>query len=153
MKATIGIIGIFFLIFSCKKEKIASKIFGKKCEQKFTLDSLSTSKLLIGSWKWIGSYSHNYKDPIIEKADKNVIITFLSDGNYSVSADSKIVDSGKLKLKNYGNKSTWQIDLQGFSQIYEYNRYLYGVITFCENQLSLDNTPLDGSKNLFERIN
>jgi hypothetical protein len=150
---SIGALLIFFcLLFSCKKENDIFYSFRKKCDQKATLDSLSTANLLIGTWKWTDVYCPCCKGSKPTKADKTVYLKFNSDATFIVTEDSKIIDSGKLKLRNYSSKNDWQIDLSGYSEIFEYNRYLRGNITICGTQLSIDDSPLDGCNNLYEKV-
>jgi len=77
-------------------------------------------------------------------ADKKIKVTFNSNSTYTVLEDSSIVAQGNWNLKIvYANM--WGLHLTSP------NSYLYGFISFCNNQVLFSNSYLDGNDNLFKK--
>jgi hypothetical protein len=142
MKQTLLFLTIYVLLFSCSKNTSDKQPF-LQCDTPQYLDSTAISNKIAGSWtltkqRW-GSTGE------VVTADKNIKVTFNSNGTYTIVDDSSVLAQGNWTLKIVLD-SLWGLDLTVPSD------YLTGYISFCNNQLLFSYSYLDGSDNLFEKV-
>ena len=143
MKQTLLSLTICFLLFSCKKN-ISNGQFFSQCNKTQILDSATISNKIVGSWTFIKKRLGSTGK--VEVADKNIKAIFNSDSTYVVLEDSSILTQGNWSLKIVLD-NMWGLDLTSP------NNYLYGFISFCNNEVSFSFSYLDGNDNLFEKTN
>ena len=143
MKQTLLSLTICFLFFSCKKN-ISNDQFFLQCNNTQILDSATISKKIVGSWILIKQRLGSTGE--VKVADKNIKAIFNSDSTYVVLEDSSILTQGNWSLKIVLD-NMWGLDLTSP------NNYLYGFISFCNNEVSFSFSYLDGNDNLFEKTN
>ena len=134
-----------FMINSCDK-KTTNQIDTKQlwdCNASQNFDSTKLANSIIGNWKWT---THSSEIGGTQNADKVVTVTFTADGTFAVSENSIIVTSGNWELK-IKDSNIYGLDLDNPSI------YLYGRILLCDNQVLFNSSYIDGSDNLFTRIN
>jgi hypothetical protein len=134
---------ILFLAQSCKKDlavKIDIQKFWK-CSASQNFDSTKLADELIGSWRWAQFATEAFS----KNADKIVNVTFTRVGKFSISENSKVITTGDWSLIA-GDSNTFELNLSTPGE------YLYGRILLCGDQLVFNNSYLDGSDELFNRI-
>jgi len=142
MKSTLLLSAICLLLFSCKKDTSDNQFFWQ-CDNSQNLDSTATATKIIGSWRWLQQRSSAGGE--VTMADKTVIVTFNSDSTFTVRENSSVTTQGNWKLYMFSD-NTWALDLTSPSN------YLYGAISFCNNKVLFTASVVDGSDNLFERV-
>lgn len=142
MRSALILLAICLGLISCKKEKADINSFWN-CQNSQNMDSASTYNKLIGSWIWTKQACYPGQ-PI--NADKNVKITFNSNGTFNVTENSTILTQGTWGLK-INDINFWGLDLTSPSN------YLYGSISFCENYVLFSDSYRDGCNNLFLKLN
>jgi|GEM_PF-3364073 len=147
MKLTSILLLISFYLFSCKNDETQANLiaFGK-CSETILTDSLSITQQLIGTWKWTDQFCPCCPNSKPTKADKGVTATFDSNGSYSVTEESATIALGEWEVTKTTNGFFVSFNGQNVSG------YLEGYITICGDQLAADQTPVDGCKNLFVKI-
>lgn len=137
-----------FILFlaSCEKESQNENSFGT-CEADGTVtDAQSTTARLIGNWKWTKSDCGLCFNPGIREADKNITVSFATDGTFSVKEDSETIEEGTWEfLDSYGG---FFISLEPKNAA-----YLNGSIRVCDTELISDARPWDGAGFLFVKVN
>ncbi|HEY5391500.1 MAG TPA: hypothetical protein VIJ57_05260 [Hanamia sp.] len=108
------------------------------------MDSATISKKIVGSWILIKQRLGSTGE--VKVADKNIKAIFNSDSTYVVLEDSSILTQGNWSLKIVLD-NMWGLVLTSP------NNYLYGFISFCNNEVSFSFSYLDGNDNLFEKTN
>jgi len=139
MKLILLLLTICLTILACKKHNSGNEVYWP-CD--ISDDSISTVSKLEGSWQWI-----NYACPPgpLNKADKNINVTFNSNGTYNVQENSVIITQGSWQLKS-ANTNLWILDLSSTSS------YLKGFIFFCDNRVDFADDYEDGCSNYFKKI-
>lgn len=142
MKIPLLAIAVVIVVLSCGKEgeKFDKQAY-RQCHQAMQLDSSGVLQKLSGSWNWI-KYAYGGTGTII-KADKEVIITFFANGNYE-QKENGLITTGTWKI-NRVIPGLYEIRSNPFSY------YLNGYISFCENEVFLDDGGRDGMEHLFKR--
>lgn len=143
MRTTILSLIILAGLVSCKKENLDVDAFWN-CNKTQNLDSLSVTSKLEGSWKWAKQYC--FWTDKTKKADRNIKVTFNHDHTFSVTENASILTQGTWKVIPAGT-GAWQLETSASSE------FLPGRILFCDNQLLLNDSYIDGCDNLFYRSN
>jgi hypothetical protein len=143
MKYTFFSIAVCLTILSCKKDRLDFASFWQ-CSSSQNLDSTAISSKITGSWKWTKQSCFSVGKTT--RADKDIKVTFNSNGTFTVLENSSIITQGNWTLKII-DSNMWGLDLSVPST------YLYGRILFCNNQLLLNDSYRDGCDNLFEKGN
>jgi hypothetical protein len=146
MKKIAGVVVFGILLFSCDKAKFDIITF-VACKDGVQKDSLATYERLIGTWNWVERYCPCCLGVKPAKADKKVEVIFKPDLTYAISENAVVVDTGKWELLKYGNYFYISI------KVLPATSYLQGSISICDKQLLSDLTPLDGCKQLFNKVN
>src|SRR5690349_17763303 len=138
---------LLYLVFSigflcCKKERINLQAFWD-CHNALHLDSAAISSRIQGTWSW--QSQHCYWGPSFQLPGKSTKVTFYSNHKYSVQDESHIVTEGDWQLELVDNP------LYGL-QLSPPVDFLYGRILFCDDQLLLNDSYIDGCDNLFKRV-
>lgn len=141
MKQTLLSLTICFLLFSCKKNASNDQLFSQ-CNRPQLLDSTAISNKIVGSWTLIKQRLGSTGK--VEVAKQNIKVIFNSNSTYVVMEDSSTLTQGNWSLKIVLD-NMWGLDLTSP------NNYLYGFISFCNNQVSFNFSYLDGNDNLFEK--
>ena len=130
---------IYLVLLACKKQSSDDAIkINWPCD--LIEDSIATSRQLEGSWKWI-----NYVcQARVNKADKDIKVTFNSNGTYIVQENSAVVDQGSWQLKS-ANTDLFILDLSSSVS------YLKGFVFFCENRVLFADEYEGGCNNYFEK--
>lgn len=149
-KSSFVILSLFVavLINSCKKENAPDVNWQgiQRCNDALNLDSTGVANRLIGQWQLKSWYCGMCSDPGTHQPDKTVVITFTSAGQYTVTENSTVESQGNWDIGRVGTNN-W--GLQSISS----SRYLAGYILFCDKQVMFTNGYLDGTDNLFFRLN
>jgi len=132
------------LAFSCSKdnrEQIATKQLWD-CYKSQNFDSTKLADKLSGTWKWTKYYA---EIPGTNKATKDVILNLTKAGKFTVTENTVLITQGNwnLRVAAYDN---YQLELSTPST------YLYGIIVLCGDQVLFNNSYIDGSDNLFVRM-
>ncbi len=129
---------------SCKKDKSAKTERQTliACGMMQNLDSTSVIAALNGSWIWKKQSIANTNE--FKNADKDIIVTFNTDSTFSITENSNLTMHGAWKLI-YHRENEYSI------QTDQYNQYVGGLVYFCDDQLLLVNSFLDGVDNIFEK--
>lgn len=143
MKQTLLVITICLLFFSCKKNTPDEQSL-LQCNHPQNLDSAATSNKIVGSWMLIKERWGSTGEVVTP--GKNIKVTFNSNSTYSLFEDSSVLAQGNWNLKIVLD-SMWGLDIAAPSN------YLYGYISFCDNQVLFSYSYLDGTNNLFEKVN
>lgn len=129
---------------SCKKDKPAKSELQAMiaCSMTKKLDSTAITATLNGSWIWKKQSIANTSE--FRNADKDIKVTFNADSTFSLTENSNITMHGTWKLI-YPRENEYSIRTD------QYNQYVGGFVYFCDNQLLLVNSFVDGVDNLFEK--
>ena len=139
MKLILLSVTICLALLACKKHSSDDKI-NWPCD--IIEDSIATFSQLEGSWKWIIYVCQAHQ---VYKADKDIKVTFISNGTYSIQENSAVVDQGNWQLKSVA-PNLWILDLSSSVS------YLKGFVFFCDNRVVFADDYEDGCSNYFERI-
>jgi len=136
---------VSLLFFNCTKESSKDDSFGTCDADGIFEDSLSTSKLLVGSWRWTKSDCGLCSpDSSPKEANKVVIASFNTDRTFSVTEDAVLLTEG-----------TWQVEKFDSNNFYfsldPRPPYLDGTIRVCATELLSDARAGDGAAYLFLR--
>ncbi len=145
------------LLFSCSKKETnpknaESEALGVQvkvlwdCNQAHASDSGITASKLMGSWGlktsiagWTGEITH---------PDKETEVTFRPDRTLTFRIAGNIVFESSWKLKRE-DTHLWGLQLDSSAS---YSGYLSGRILVCDKELMFNQSYLDGSDHLFEKI-
>jgi hypothetical protein len=138
------ILSLFFVLaLSCQKDNVEISLkYFSDCHHSQNFDSLAVFNKLIGTWQ-LESY-FCFWSGIAYKADKEVIVSFSSEGKYNVHVDSKLTTTGNWELKK-SDTDVFELEMDPTSP------YLYGNILYCDQKVMFSNSPVDGCDNLFYR--
>jgi len=142
MRSTLVLLAIGLLILSCRKND-SDHYISLQCTDSQTFDSAATANKLTGSWKLVQQRWGGTGE--IVTANKDVQVTFNSDSTFTVWENSSVTTQGSWKLMKFSD-NTWQLDLSSQSN------YLYGFISFCNDNVLFTNSWVDGNDNLFKSI-
>ncbi len=142
MKQTLLIIASCLLFLSCKKNTPDEQLF-QNCKNPQYLDSATITTKLAGSWTLI-KICLGCSGKIVATS-KPIKVTFNSDSTYSLFEDSSVIAHRNWKLIPM-SENMWGLDLTPDS-----SWYLYGYISFCDDQVLFSYSILDGNDNLFEK--
>ena len=135
---------ISLLPFSCSKDKL-DQIDTKQlwdCYKSQNYDSTKLASELLGTWKWTAYYS---EIPGTNKANKDVFLNLSKTGTFTVTENSVVITQGNWNLR-IADINNYELELNKPST------YLYGRIVLCENQVLFNNSYIDGSDNLFIKM-
>ena len=139
----LALLGSYF--FSCEEEEYFDVLTFAQCENMLT-DSLAIRSNLVGTWTWTERYCPCCQDSKPEKADKKVTATFNANGTTSIEENGTVIGEGEWTL---------QKTYIGFSLVVNNQPavpYLRGYLSICKAFLLADESPVDGCKHLFKKI-
>jgi hypothetical protein len=143
MKYMFFSIAVCLITLSCKKDSLDIASFWQ-CASSQNLDSTAISNKIAGSWKWTKQYCFSAGKTM--RADKDIKVTFNTNGTFTVLENSTIITQGNWTLKVV-DSNLWELDVTAPST------YLYGRILICNNQVLFNDSYRDGCDNLFEKVN
>jgi len=135
---------ISLLTFSCSKDKL-DQIDTKQlwdCYKSQNYDSTKLASELLGTWKWT---AYHVEVPGTNKANKDVFLNLTKTGTFTVTENSVVITQGNWNLRIV-DINNYELELNNPST------YLYGRIVLCENQVLFNNSYIDGSDNLFIKM-
>jgi len=127
-------------LFSCKKRDSLHTGSPSPCNE--YEDSASISNKILGSWKLTSSSCWN---DAASPADKNIQVSFVSNGTFILQQNLSVIAQGNWKLKSIISNQ-WILDLTAPSN------YLSGYILFCDKRVSFADGYRDGCNNFFDKI-
>ena len=138
---------LIFLISSCVNDKY--ELYNWKeiqnCHNTENPDTAAIATKLVGQWKLISFFCGECLHPGIHYYDKKIIAEFTSDRRFIISENDVITYHGhwQFEIEDYHH---WGLATDSL------HRYLYGIITLCDNQVLFADSYIDGLDNYFERI-
>jgi hypothetical protein len=150
MRIILIVTALFVGLNSCKKKETTLIQF-LECHKAQNLDSISISNKLRGSWALLTRRCLTGNGP--EDLQKNIKLTFNTNGNFSVTQAGNIITQGIWTIRAV-DIDMWGLDISTASE------YLFGRILFCEDKLQFNNSYqdvnniyIDGCVNTFVRSN
>lgn len=140
---------LFTLAFSsqqCKKQTDSHNAIRdtENCSYNQHYDSATLAARLIGSWKWIWSYSA--WDGKMHDPDKVLIIKLNAAGTFVITENGTITTEGNWSLYFISAYSI-QLALDKSSD------HFYGDMSLCDNSLLFNDIPVDGPAEMYKRVN
>ncbi len=143
MKYLFFSIAVCLITLACKKDSFDIASFWQ-CNSSQNLDSTVISNKIAGSWKWTKQSCFSTGKTM--RADKDIKVTFNTNGTFAVLENSTIITQGNWTLRVV-DSNMWGLDLTAPST------YLSGRILFCNSQVLFNDSYIDGCDNLFEKVN
>ena len=141
MKRVLLSVSILLVLLACKKHSSDDTIkINWPCD--LIEDSLTISSYFDGSWKWVYYECNNDQ---VNEADKDIKVTFNSNGTYSIQENSAVIDQGNWQLKS-ADTGLWTLNISSTVS------YLKGWVSFCDNLVLFADGYEDGCSNYFEKI-
>jgi|GEM_PF-3594547 len=106
-------------------------------------DSVTISNKITGTWKLTNATCWNSSEM---PAEKNIQVSFVSNGTFTQTEKTVVTASGYWKLKSIVTNQ-WILDLSVPAS------YLNGFILFCNNRVSFADGYRDGCNSFFDKMN
>ena len=140
MKFYFLILTICLIAFSCKRTK---QDLICECDNAAFLDSTAISNKIPGAWLWTKKRCWDGNGKILF-ANKNVKVNFNTNRTFTVAENGSIITIGNWDLI-FVDTYIWGLKLSAPSE------YLYGRISFCNNQVMFNDSYIDGCDNVFSK--